>query len=231
MTQLRKASERGRGDHSWLKTFHTFSFADYDDPRHRHFRHLRVLNEDVIAPGQGFGMHPHQDMEIVTYVLSGALAHEDSMGNTSVIRPGEVQRMSAGTGVRHSEFNASVEESVHLLQIWILPQTRGLPPGYEQKSYPEAARLNRFILAASPEGGDAVKIHQDARLYLAVLEKGKSLSHNPAEGRHAWIQTARGRIRVGSYELNAGDGAAASGETHLEIQALEDSEILLFDLA
>ena len=229
--RLRKSSERGHFNHGWLETYHTFSFAEYDDPAWQHFRHLRVINEDYVAPGQGFGMHPHRDMEIVTVILSGALRHQDSMGNTSVIRPGEVQRMSAGTGVLHSEVNDSPSEPVHLLQIWILPDKKGVTPGYEQKSFPEDTRRNRLQLAASGAGSGAVKIHQDAALYVSLLENNHTLRHELRPGRHAWIQLTRGQLEVNGTRLGPGDGAGISEESIVTLKALENAHFLLFDLA
>lgn len=232
MITLRKAGDRGRFDHGWLVTWHTFSFASYHDPSHMGFRSLRVINEDFVAPGQGFGTHPHRDMEIITYIVEGALEHRDSMGNGSVIRPGEVQRMSAGTGVTHSEFNPSREEAVHLLQIWILPERTGIHPSYEQKVFSAEERRGRLCLVASREGKDGgVAIHQDAKLYASILPALSSVEHSIPEGRHAWLQLVRGKLAVLGTELHAGDGAAVSGEERLHIVASEDAEFLLFDLA
>ena len=233
MITLRPADERGQADYGWLHTRYTFSFADYYDPKHMHFRSLRVINEDHVDPGHGFGTHPHRDMEIVTYVLEGALAHKDSMGTGSTIRPGEVQRMSAGTGVMHSEFNHSPSEEVHLLQIWLLPERKGIDPSYEQKEFPRESKLNRLRLVASPGGEDgSVTIHQDARLYASVLEEGKRVRHELGEGRYAWLQVARGEVSLNGAALKAGDGAAVERETALEITGkAPSSEFLLFDLA
>jgi quercetin 2,3-dioxygenase len=232
MIQVRKASERGHFDHGWLDTYHTFSFSRYYDPRHMGFRALRVINEDRIAPGQGFGTHGHEDMEIVTYVLGGALAHRDSLGTGSSIRPGELQRMTAGTGITHSEFNPSDTEPVHLYQIWLLPEREGLEPSYEQKDFPEAERRNRLRLVASPDGRDgSLSIRQDARLFLASLEEGQEVAHALAPGRHAWLQVLRGGIRLNGRTLSAGDGAAVTAESDLAIRADGSSELLLFDLA
>jgi len=232
MITIRRAGERGRADHGWLDTRHTFSFADYHDPRHMGFRQLRVLNEDRVAPGKGFGTHTHRDMEILSYVLDGALAHRDSMGTGSVIRPGDVQRMSAGTGVEHSEFNASAEEPVHFLQVWILPQRRGIAPGYEQKTFPEEERRGRLRLIASPEGEEgSVRIHQDVRVYAGLPSTGLELSHELVPGRHAWLQVARGTAGLNGTRLEAGDGAAVSEERDLRMAGETGSEILLFDLA
>jgi len=232
MIQVRKAAERGYADHGWLNTYYTFSFADYYDPRQMGFRALRVMNEDRVQPGQGFGMHGHRDMEIVTYVLSGSLQHKDSMGNGSAIRAGELQRMTAGTGVRHSEFNDSPAEPVHLYQIWLLPERNGLKPEYEQRKFSEADKQGRFRLVASPEGKDgSLTIHQDARLYLANVDEGTALNHALQSGRHAWLQVLRGRVTLNGQTLSAGDGAAISEERGLEVAGQEDSELMLFDLA
>jgi redox-sensitive bicupin YhaK (pirin superfamily) len=232
MIRIRKASERGHFDHGWLDTYHTFSFARYYDPRQMGFRALRVINEDRVAPGTGFGTHPHEDMEIVTYVLKGALAHRDSLGTGSTIRPGELQRMTAGTGITHSEFNPSESEPVHLYQIWLLPERDGLEPSYEQKAFPEKDRHNRLTLVASPDGRDgSLSIRQDARLYLASLEGGREVSHALAPGRHAWLQVLRGGVTANGLPLSAGDGAAVSDESRLAIHADGPSEVLVFDLA
>jgi redox-sensitive bicupin YhaK (pirin superfamily) len=231
MIRIRPAGERGYFDHGWLKTHHTFAFGDYHDPRHVQFRALRVMNEDWVAPGQGFGMHPHRDMEIVTYVLEGSLKHRDSLGTGSVIRAGEFQRMSAGTGILHSEFNPSDAEAVHLYQIWLLPDRRGLEPGYEQKRI-AASSSDGLVLVASPEGGDgALTIHQDARIFRAAPADGQQVVHDLAEGRHAWLQVLSGQVSLNGHELKAGDGAAVSDERHLEITGRDQSEVLLFDLA
>jgi len=233
MITLRPADERGQADYGWLHTRYTFSFADYYDPKHVQFRSLRVINEDHVEPGHGFGTHPHRDMEIITYVLEGALAHKDSMGTGSTIRPGEVQRMSAGTGVLHSEFNHSPSEQVHLLQIWILPERKGIEPGYEQKEFARESKLNRLRLVAAPGGEEgSVTIHQDARLYGSILEAGKSVRHDLAKGRYAWLQVVRGEVSLNGTALKAGDGAAVERETALEITGrTPSSEFLLFDLA
>ena len=229
--QLRRAQERGQYDHGWLKTAHTFSFADYYDPRHMGFRVLRVINEDYVAGGRGFGMHPHHDMEIVTYVLEGELGHKDSMGNGSVIRPGDVQRMSAGTGVTHSEMNSSKTQRVHLLQIWILPDKQGYPPSYEQKAYSDADRRNQLRLVASSDGRDgSVTIHQDATISAALLSPGQRVEHTLGKGRFAWVQLARGSIDLDGKKLSAGDGAAIRGPGALPITGIDDAELLLFDL-
>jgi hypothetical protein len=232
MIVKRPAAERGHFDHGWLDTSHTFSFADYHDPVHMGFRALRVINEDRVAAGRGFGAHSHRDMEIITYVLDGALAHADSMGNRSTIVPGDVQRMSAGTGITHSEFNARRDEAVHFLQIWLLPDRRGLAPGYEQKAIPEAEERGTLRLVASRDGREGtVTIHQDVDLYASRLEPGERVKHALADGRHAWLQMVRGRIELNGTALAAGDGAAVSGESGLEMQALEPAHFLLFDLA
>lgn len=232
MIQVRPSDERGRFDHGWLDTRHTFSFGDYHDPAHMGFRTLRVINEDVVAPGQGFGEHPHRDMEIITWVLSGALAHKDSLGNGESIKPGDVQRMTAGSGIEHAEFNASRTEPVHLLQIWIRPAQRGLQPGYEQKHFPLEARRGRLALLVSPDAAEgSLKIHQDARLYAGLFTPGESATLAIGEKRHAWVQVARGSITLNGVALGAGDGAAISGEPALELRATSDAEVLVFDLA
>jgi quercetin 2,3-dioxygenase len=229
--QIRRASERGHADHGWLDTSHTFSFADYYDPRFMGFRALRVINEDRVAPGRGFGRHGHRDMEILTYVLDGELAHEDSMGTGSVIRPGELQRMSAGTGVMHSEMNASKTRAVHFLQIWIMPDRAGHPPGYEQKAFSEDERRGKLRVVASPDGRDgSLTIRQDATLSLALLTPGDTVEHALGANRHGWLQVARGAVSVLGTQLAAGDGAAISGAVTLAITGVEPSEILLFDL-
>jgi hypothetical protein len=232
MIRIRKGDERGHFDHGWLDTYHSFSFSDYYDPGQMGFRSLRVINEDRVAPGRGFGMHPHRDMEIVTYVLSGAIAHRDSLGTGSVLRAGELQRMTAGTGIRHSEFNDSATEPVHLYQIWLLPERRGLEPGYEQRGFDVAGRRGRFRVVAAPDGRDgALTIRQDATLHLAALEAGEQAVHPLAPGRHAWLQVLRGRVTLDGRPLEAGDGAALSEEAGLTVRAEESSEVLLFDLA
>src|SRR5262249_52938278 len=232
MITIRKAGERGHFDHGWLDTYHTFSFADYYDPRHMGFRALRVINEDRVQPGHGFPTHAHQDMEIITYILNGALQHKDSMGNGSVIRPGDVQRMSAGTGVTHSEYNPSKADPVHLLQIWILPEHRGLPPSYEQQTFAESERRGTLRLVASPDArAGSVRIHQDTDVYASVLAAGQTLQHQLRPGRNAWVQVARGAVTVNGQSLHAGDGAQVDDEAQLHISAAGDAEILLFDLA
>ena len=232
MIAVRPAAERGHADHGWLDTRHTFSFASYHDPRHMGFRSLRVINEDRVKPGEGFGTHAHRDMEILTWVLDGALGHKDSMGNGSVIRPGDLQRMSAGTGVTHSEFNPSPEAPVHFLQIWLQPRERGLPPGYEQKRFPPEERRGRLRLVAAGDGRDgAVTIHQDADLWTALLQPGESVRHALAPGRYAWLHVARGAVSLNGSTLGAGDGAAVSDEAALEIAGAAKAEVMLFDLA
>jgi quercetin 2,3-dioxygenase len=233
MITVRPSAERGHLDHGWLDTYHTFSFGEYRDPAHVHFRALRVMNEDRVAAGQGFGTHPHSDMEIVTYVLEGALEHKDSMGNGEVLRPGEFQRMSAGTGITHSEFNPSRDEPVHLYQIWLFPEAKGIEPSYEQKRFDEAERRNRLRLVASRDAADgSLLIHQDARIYLATLEDGKQVTHELADRRHAWLQVLRGAVTLNGQELATGDGAAVSDERMLAIAATKGgAEVMLFDLA
>jgi redox-sensitive bicupin YhaK (pirin superfamily) len=232
MIRLRKSADRGHFNHGWLDTWHTFSFADYYDPEQVGFRALRVINDDRVAAGQGFGMHGHRDMEIVTYVLEGALEHRDSLGNGEVLRPGELQRMTAGTGVRHSEFNPSPTEPVHLYQIWLLPERRGLQPSYEQRPFPEEERRGRLRLVASPDGADgSLTIRQDARLYLTTLQAGEAVTHMLKPGRHAWVQALRGQLTVNGQVLTAGDGAAVSDELALHLRGDRDAEVLLFDLA
>ena len=230
MIRVRRAHERGHFEHGWLDTYHSFSFADYHDPDHMGFRVLRVINEDVIAPGQGFGTHGHRDMEIVTYLLDGALEHRDSTGGGGVLRRGDVQRMSAGTGVMHSEFNHSQTEPVHLLQIWLLPERRGLPPGYEDKRFPEAAKRGRLCAIAAGDARDeALVLHQDAAIFASILE-GATVEHPLVPGRHAWVQVARGDLTVNGHALGAGDGAAVSDESRLVFASQNGTEFLLFDL-
>lgn len=231
MIRIRKADERGHANHGWLNTYHTFSFSTYQDPEHIHFRSLRVMNEDWVAPGQGFGTHPHRDMEIVTYVLEGALEHKDSMGNGEVLRPGEFQRMSAGTGITHSEFNPSATEPVHLYQIWLFPERKGITPSYEQKRFPEEGRRNQLQLVASRGAEDgSLLIHQDAKIFLSTLDAGRSVSHSPGAGRHAWLQVLRGSATLNGNSLTTGDGAAVSDEESLTIASDAGAEIMLFDL-
>jgi redox-sensitive bicupin YhaK (pirin superfamily) len=231
MLTIRRSQERGHADHGWLDSHHTFSFADYHDPRHMGFRSLRVINEDRVAPGKGFGTHSHRDMEIISYVLAGALEHKDSLGTGSVIEPGDVQRMSAGTGVAHSEFNHSRSEPVHFLQIWILPERRGSAPGYEQRRFEPAERAGRLRLIASRDGREgSVTVHQDVALYAALLAPDELVIHRFAAGRHGWLQVARGSVKVGEATLQAGDGAAIEQAEQVEIVGVEAAELLLFDL-
>lgn len=230
MMKIRKANERGHAEHGWLDTHHTFSFGDYHDPEWMGFRSLRVINDDLVMPGMGFGMHPHRDMEIITYILSGALEHKDSMGNGRIIRAGEVQYMAAGTGVQHSEINPSPDEAVHLLQIWIMPDRKGVAPRYAEKSLVNAA-AGEFHLVASKTGrGGSIAIHQDAELRLARLDAGQRVTHSPASHRHAWIHVAAGEVSLNGRLLQGGDGAAVSGEPPLEFTATQPSQVLLFDL-
>ncbi len=232
MLTLRDAAGRGRTAIDWLDSWHSFSFGDFHDPKWRGFRNLRVINDDRVAPGGGFDTHPHRDMEIITWVLSGALEHRDSLGNGSVIRPGDMQRMTAGTGILHSEFNPSPTESVHLLQIWLFPEQKGLAPGYEQRTFGRRELQNALRLVASREGrNESVTIHQDADVYAANLEAGHSVRHELAPGRHAWLQVAAGNVVVNGQEMRAGDGVAISDERSLEIAGREPTDIVLFDLA
>lgn len=231
MIRIRKANERGHFNFGWLDTYHTFSFGDYYDPSFMGFSSLRVINEDFVHAGRGFPTHSHRDMEIITYILEGALQHKDSMGTGSVIRPGDVQRMTAGTGVSHSESNPSTKDSVHLLQIWIIPNERGLKPSYEQKVFSEEQKQGKLCLIASETGRDgSVKIHQDANVYAAILDEGQTVSHQLSPGRHAWLQVARGAIRINGDTLNQGDGAAVSDLSKIDLLGSQRSEILLFDL-
>jgi len=231
MLRIRKATERGHADHGWLNTYHTFSFADYYDPAQMGFRSLRVINEDRVEPAIGFPTHPHRDMEIISYVLEGALEHRDSMGNGSVIYPGEVQRMSAGTGITHSEFNHEKSEELHFLQIWILPERLGVQPSYEQKFFSDEEKRGTLRLIASPDGSDgSVTIHQDARLYSALLD-GHELEHTLSPGRHAWLQVLRGEVLANGQRLGTGDGAAISDEERVVVSSAAAAEVLLFDLA
>jgi redox-sensitive bicupin YhaK (pirin superfamily) len=232
MITVRRSNERGHFDHGWLNTYHTFSFDQYYDRRYMGFRNLRVINEDFVAPGRGFPKHGHRDMEIITYILEGALKHEDSMGNGSVIRPGDVQRMTAGTGVRHSEQNASDTERVHLLQIWILPHTVELEPGYEQKAFNEDERRGRLRLIASEDGREgSVLVHQDVSLFASLLSSGQEVEQTIDPLRYAWIQVARGSVEVNDEKADQGDGLVVAGESNLRIRAQQDAELLLFDLA
>jgi redox-sensitive bicupin YhaK (pirin superfamily) len=231
MIQIRHGKERGHANHGWLDSFHTFSFADYFDPSQMGYSVLRVINEDRVQPNAGFPTHGHRDMEIVSYVLEGALEHKDSMGNGSVIRPGDVQRMSAGTGVRHSEFNASDKEPVHFLQIWIVPDRNGHAPGYEQKHFTPSDLDGTLKLIASPDGRDgSVVIHQDARLYAVKLDNAQSVSHTLAIGRRAYLHIARGHVTVNGTALSAGDGARLENETQILLGQGRHAEALLFDL-
>ena len=234
MIALRPAAERGHANHGWLDSHHTFSFADYYDPKNMGFRNLRVINDDRVAPGQGFGTHPHSDMEIVSYVLEGALQHKDSMGTGSTIVPGDVQRMSAGTGVRHSEFNASKTDPVHFLQIWILPAQRGIAPGYEQKAFTAADKRGRLRVVASPDGRDgSVTVHSDVVLHAGLFD-GKAAPERAelplAKGRHAWVHVARGKARINGRALGEGDGLALSDEPAVVVEGVDDAEVLVFDL-
>lgn len=236
MIVVRHAEDRGRVDFGWLDGRHSFSFGDYFDPRHMGFRTLRVINEDRVAPGGGFPTHPHRDMEIVTYMLSGALEHRDTLGSHAVIRAGEAQRMTAGTGIRHSEFNADPDSAAHLLQIWIQPERRGLPPGYEQQEVTLESKRGRLRAVATPDGRDgSLTIHQDAAIYATVLAPGESVVHIPASGRGVWVQAARGKLTVNGATLQAGDGAAIEEEAAITLvgdgNGDEAAEALLFDLA
>lgn len=237
MMNIRRSDERGHLDFGWLDTHHTFSFGGYYDPEHVQFRALRVINEDRIAAGAGFPTHPHADMEIITYVVDGAIAHKDSTGSDGITKAGDVQRMSAGTGIRHSEFNPSREQATHLLQIWLFPDREGHAPGYEQKHFSDADKRGRLLPIATPEGDPGsgngpVLIHQDARVYASILAPGEEVRHETAKGRHLWLQLIRGEVEAGGERLKAGDGAAVSEETALIIRAVgAESELLLFDLA
>src|SRR6266850_6930090 len=228
MMKIRKANERGHANHGWLDSFHTFSFADYYDPRWMGFRSLRVINDDLVMPGMGFGTHPHQDMEIITYVLSGALEHKDSMGNGRVIRPGEVQYMAAGTGVQHSEFNPSKDEAVHLLQIWVLPDAKGVKPRYAEKSLKDAAPGTLNLMTSKTGRDGSIAINQDADLWLAKLDAGNRVAHKLAPGRHAWVHVAEGEVSLNGKKLGGGDAAALSEETSLALNATKPSQVLLF---
>jgi redox-sensitive bicupin YhaK (pirin superfamily) len=231
MLVIRRSADRGFADHGWLQSRHTFSFAGYHDPAHMGFRSLRVMNEDRVAPGHGFDTHPHRDMEIVTYVLEGALRHRDSLGTTEILGAGELQRMSAGTGVEHSELNASATEPVHFYQIWIRPLATGAPPGYEQRAFARDGRADRFQLVASPQGEDgALRIGQDARIWLADLSRGARLALPSQDHPHAWLQVLRGSVSIAGERLDAGDGAQISGIEHAEIVGESTSEIMLFQL-
>jgi quercetin 2,3-dioxygenase len=232
MITIRPANERGGANHGWLNTRHTFSFSSYYDPRHMGFRSLRVINEDRVTPGQGFGEHSHRDMEILSYVVTGGLGHKDSLGNGEVIRPHEWQRMTAGTGVRHSEMNASKTEPVHFFQIWIIPEAEGIKPDYEQKLFAPEEKSGRLRLVASREGREgSLTIHQDVSVYNALLKSGEAVGHRLEAGRHAWLQVVKGAVELNGNKLDAGDGAAVSEESTLTISAGDDSEVILFDLA
>jgi quercetin 2,3-dioxygenase len=232
MITIRPSHERGGGNHGWLNTRHTFSFDQYYDPRFMGFRSLRVMNEDVVAPATGFPTHPHRDMEIITYILEGKLEHKDSLGTGSIILPGDGQRMTAGRGIRHSEFNPSQTDVVHLLQIWILPEKNGLEPSYEQKSFPESEKRGKLRVIASRDAREgSVKINQDAQLYVTLLGSGDQVSHEFEKNRYGWLQVAKGAVELNGAKLSQGDGAAISDEQKLTIKGAEDSEVLLFDLA
>lgn len=231
MIQVVRADERGRTSFGWLDSRHTFSFGDYYDPERMGFGDLRVINEDRVQPDSGFGTHPHRDMEIISYVIDGALEHKDSMANGSIIRPGDVQRMTAGTGVRHSEFNPSSESPVHFLQIWILPEEDALEPGYEQRNFPIADKANRWRLVGSRQGREgSLTIHQDLDLHATVLEPGASVTHRFADGRRGWLQVVRGEVEANGESLRAGDGLAVRGVDKLAVTASGEAELLLFDL-
>lgn len=231
MMTIRKATDRGHANHGWLDSHHTFSFADYYDPDHMGFRALRVINDDRVKGGMGFGAHPHRDMEIISYVLEGGLAHKDSTGTDGVIRPGDVQRMSAGSGVVHSEFNASNTDTVHFLQIWLLPEKRGIKPGYEQKTFGDADKRGKLRLVASRDAADgSLTIHTDAKVYAGLFDKGESGKLELAPGRHAWLHVARGKVKINGTELGEGDGAALTDERTIAIEGVADAEVIAFDL-
>jgi redox-sensitive bicupin YhaK (pirin superfamily) len=232
MIQVRKSKERGHAQHGWLDSHHTFSFSDYYDPKFTGFRNLLVINEDRVNPGAGFGTHGHKDMEIISYVLEGELAHKDSLGTGSVLKYGDVQRMSAGSGVRHSEFNGSKEKLVHFLQIWITPKKEGIKPSYEEKKYSVEDKQNKLKLIVSPDGKDgSLQINQDASIYASILEEGRDVSLNLANGRHSWVQVVRGSLELNGTVLSEGDGASVSDVQKLELKAKKPSEVLVFDLA
>jgi quercetin 2,3-dioxygenase len=232
MQTIRKANERGHADHGWLDSHHTFSFADYYDPAHMGFRNLRVINDDRVAGGGGFGAHPHRDMEIISYVLEGALAHKDSMGTGAVIKPGDVQRMSAGTGVMHSEYNASRDDEVHFLQIWLLPSKRGIQPGYEQKTFTDTEKRGTLKLVASPTGEDgSITIHTDAKVYAGIFGHGDRAQLALDENRGAWVHVARGNVNVNGQTLGDGDGLGLEGQRTITVEGIDDGEVLVFDLA
>ena len=231
MIQIRKSKERGHANHGWLDSHHTFSFANYYDAKFMGFHDLLVINEDRVTPGAGFGTHGHQDMEIISYVLKGALEHKDSLGTGSVLKPGDVQRMSAGTGVRHSEFNHSKSEALHFLQIWISPEQKDIEPSYEEKHFTSDEKKNQLKLIVSPDGKNgSLRIHQDAQVFASVLEKGITLKHSLNKSRNGWVQVIRGTIRINGQSLDEGDGAAITEEETLELRAMKDSEFLVFDL-
>ena len=232
MIKIRRAEERGHANHGWLDSHHTFSFADYYDPNHMGFRALRVINDDRVKGGMGFGTHGHRDMEIISYVLEGALAHKDSMGTADTIRPGDVQRMSAGTGVMHSEFNASKSELVHFLQIWLLPDKRGIKPSYEQKRFSDEEKAGQLRLVASPTATEgSLQIHTDARVYAGTFAKGQSAEVTIASGRHAWVHVARGEVKVNGELVKDGDGVALSDEPAVRVEGTSNGEVIVFDLA
>lgn len=232
MITIRRSEERGHANHGWLDSYHTFSFANYYDPNYMGFRYLRVINQDRVTAGMGFPTHPHRDMEIISYVLDGALEHKDTIGTSSIIRPGEVQRMSAGTGIAHSEYNHSKKDPVHFMQIWIMPDQKGLPPSYEQKMYPDAEKRGKLRLVASRDGRDnSVTIHQDVDLYATLLESGEKVIHEMKNGRHVWVQVARGNIILNGEHLKAGDGVAIVDENQVILEGEKSAEVLLFDLA
>lgn len=236
MITIRKSADRGAANFGWLNSKHSFSFGSYHDPEHMGFGSLRVINDDRVEPGQGFDTHPHKDMEIISYVVDGSLEHKDSMGNGSSIESGEVQRMTAGTGILHSEFNPSTDKAVHFLQIWILPERASLEPGYEQKKFAREDKLNQLCLVASREGREkSLKVHRDADIYASVAEPGSELTHTVAAGRQAWLQVVRGALSVNGYDVSAGDGAAITDNGAdgggLRIVAGDESEFLLFDMA
>lgn len=231
MMEIRRAQERGHADHGWLNSWHSFSFADYYDPKHIQFRALRVINDDTVEPGGGFGTHSHRDMEIVSYVLEGALAHKDNMGNGSIIRPGSVQRMSAGTGVQHSEFNASSSEQAHFLQIWFLPNETGIPPGYEEKYFEDAKKRGRLCLIASPDGADgSVKIHADAKLFAGLIDGEDTVEYAVPKDQYIYVHVARGNVSLNKIPLAAGDGVSLMSETDLILNQGQKAEVLIFEL-
>ncbi len=232
MITIRRSSERGHADHGWLNSYHTFSFASYHDPKHMGFRSLRVINEDRVAAGQGFGMHGHRDMEIVSYVLDGQLEHKDSMGNGEILKPGEFQRITAGTGILHSEFNPSPDTATHFYQIWLLPERKGIDPSYQQRSFDARDRLNRWQVVASPDAEDgSLLIHQDAKIHLADLSSGAELTYSLRADRHAWLQVLRGAVKLNGQQLETSDAAAVSEESLFRLTSEAGAEVMLFDLA